>query len=435
MPLRRAELPASDVEVISSMPCGPRTIVFRAAWVVPIVAPPIRRGWVAVTNGRIAGVGSEAPSDDSARRVADSFRAPDADERDLGAVALLPGLVNAHTHLELSELRGQVPPAASLPDWVRVLLRTRADAPNDPGAIIAAIDEAIASGTIAIADVSNSLASVAPLTASALQAVVFHEVLGFDSADAAQRLRAARARAMPVPASRGPRLRLAPHAPYSTSAALIQAIAEACADAGWPPTGIHLAESAEEVRFLATGDGPWRVLLEDLHVRMTGWSAPGLRPADYLDTLGLWRPGTMAVHGVHLTDAELELLAARDVTLVTCPRSNRWVGVGPPPVTRFAASGVRVALGTDSLASAPDLSVFAELRELREFTPDIPARTLLEWATINGARALGVDHEIGSLAPGQRARFLSVRLPAGVQDVEAALVGGVAPEQIAWIEA
>ncbi len=188
------------------------------------------------------------------------------------------------------------------------------------------------------------------------------------------------------------------------------------------------------MEFLATGRGAWRDLLAQLGVLPGGWQAPATTPVEYLDGLGVWKPGALAVHGVHLTAAELERLAARDVTLVTCPRSNVHVGAGVPPVERFAASGVRVAIGTDSLASAPDLNLFAELAALRRLAPDVPARTLLSWATQNGAVALGLESDYGSLAPGRRARFLAVRVPESTDAVEEALVSGVVPSDVMWID-
>jgi cytosine/adenosine deaminase-related metal-dependent hydrolase len=231
------------------------------------------------------------------------------------------------------------------------------------------------------------------------------------------------------------RLRIAPHAPYSTSADLIRAIAGCHSGDGWPITSIHLAESSEEIEFLRTGRGPFRTLLEDLAVPLESWQSTPQLPACYIDGLGLWRPGAMAIHGVHLTKADLDLLAARDVTVVTCPRSNAWVGGGAPPVREFVSSGVRVAIGTDSLASVSDLNLFQELRHLRTLAPDVPARVLLSWATRNGAQALGLEADFGSLMPGRAARFLAVRVGAGLIDIEEALVGGIAPGDITWIEA
>ena len=140
------------------------------------------------------------------------------------------------------------------------------------------------------------------------------------------------------------------------------------------------------------------------------------------------------MHGVQLTDPELARLADRGVTLVTCPRSNRWTGVGDPPIDRFIRSGVRLAVGTDSLASAPDLNLFAELESMRRCAPAVPARQLLGCATSAGADALGFGDAFGRIAPGRRAELISVRLPAGVSDVEEYLVSGIAADQITWLE-
>jgi 5-methylthioadenosine/S-adenosylhomocysteine deaminase len=120
---------------------------------------------------------------------------------------------------------------------------------------------------------------------------------------------------------------------------------------------------------------------------------------------------------------------------VTCPRSNQWVGAGVPPVERFYASGVRVAIGTDSLASVADLNLFEELRTMRWLAPLVPARTLLESATLTGARALGLERQLGSIERGKLARLIAIELPPDVDDVEEHLVGGVEPRRIRWVTA
>jgi 5-methylthioadenosine/S-adenosylhomocysteine deaminase len=122
-----------------------------------------------------------------------------------------------------------------------------------------------------------------------------------------------------------------------------------------------------------------------------------------------------------------------DATVVTCPRSNRWVGVGYPPLERFYRSGVTVAIGTDSLASVEDLNLFSELKTMRYLAPAIPARKLLESATLVGAKALGLERELGSITPGKQAGLLAVALPKGVADVEEYLVSGIEPSQITWV--
>lgn len=397
-------------------------LLLRAAWVCPISAPPLREGWVALTAGLIVAVGHGAA-------------APDAREtRDLGDVVLLPGLVNAHTHLELSWLRGRVPPAADFLTWVARLMdqRRSLEQPGDPVThepMTVALAEMAATGTVAVGDISNALVSPPALAASGLPAVVFHELLGFRTTDGRAAVEAARARHAGL-ASDTVRLTLAPHAPFSVSPELFRAIRDAVADEAAPRTSVHVGESSDEVRLLVDGDGPWRTRLVELGAWRENWRAPGRRPADYLCDLGVLGPGTLAVHGVQLSDAELDRLAEVGATLVTCPRSNRWVGVGDPPVARFLASGVRLAMGTDSLASAPDLNVFGELAALRRLSPDASARRLLAAATKGGAEALGLGDQLGTLEPGKRGALVAVRVAIGLTDPEEALLTGVVAADI-----
>jgi cytosine/adenosine deaminase-related metal-dependent hydrolase len=153
----------------------------------------------------------------------------------------------------------------------------------------------------------------------------------------------------------------------------------------------------------------------------------------YLDDCGFLHGRVLAVHGVQMSRHDLARLAAHGTTLVTCPRSNGHTGAGAPPLADFYASGVRVAVGTDSLASAPDLNVFAELATMRALAPHVPAAALLESATREGARALGLDADFGSIEPGKRARLLAVAIPPDMDDVEEYLLSGIGPEQISWI--
>jgi 5-methylthioadenosine/S-adenosylhomocysteine deaminase len=137
---------------------------------------------------------------------------------------------------------------------------------------------------------------------------------------------------------------------------------------------------------------------------------------------------------VQLTDDELSRLAAAGATLVTCPRSNRWTGAGAPPINRFYASRVRVAIGTDSLAGVEDLNLFSELRAIRALAPHVPASAILESVTRSGAEALGFGTELGSIEPGKQAALIAVKVPAGTRDVEEYLVGGIPPADIRWLQ-
>jgi cytosine/adenosine deaminase-related metal-dependent hydrolase len=142
----------------------------------------------------------------------------------------------------------------------------------------------------------------------------------------------------------------------------------------------------------------------------------------------------LLVHAVQLGANELKRVADVDATIVTCPRSNVWIGVGEPPIQRFYASGARVAIGTDSLASVGDLNLFSELAAARSVAPHVPAGRLLDSATRAGAEALGFGGDLGVLAPGARAEAIAVDVPDGVMDVEEYLVSGIAPRQLRWLE-
>ena len=394
----------------------------RAAWACPIDQPPIRDAIIEIEDGII-------------RSISSGSRLPSG-SRDLGNVAILPGLINAHTHLELSWLRNRVPPASRFTDWVKTLFAIRGRPDRGMSAAqIAPIHEAIAqvraSGTVAVGDIGNSLAAVGPMREAGLDGVVFHELLGFKERDGAliDSTRDMRSRA----AAAGARVSLAPHAPYSTSLELFKAIRTAVDGNPCPIMSVHLGESAEEVELLEKGSGPWRGMLETIGAWRDDWQFPACDPVGYLDRHGVIDRKTLVVHGVQFDDRALSRLAEIGATLVTCPRSNQWVGVGYPPVERFFKSGVSVAVGTDSLASVEDLNLFSELKAMRWLAPGVPAAKLLESATLTGARALGLGDELGSLTPGKRAEMIAVDLPAQVEDVEEYLLGGIAPSQLEWV--
>ena len=376
----------------------------------------MEHAWVTVIGGRIAEVGRGRPS------VA---------AEDLGDVALLPGLVNAHTHLELSEFAGRVPPAEAMVPWIRsmVAVRGRGTDPSSPTAIAAAreaIQGVVDDGTALVGDISNSLLSATLLAEANLCGVVFHEILGFNRPDPEADVQAAWAR---VEETVAPPLRgaVVAHAPYSVSPALFGAIA---AHKRETPLAVHLGESRAEIEFLHTGRGPFRELLESFGVWTETWTPPACDPVEYLDRVGYLKPGTIVVHGTHLGSAALERLRARSGVVVTCPRSNVWVGEGEPPVDAFYASGVPVAIGTDSLASVSSLRMFDEIAAVRRAAPGVAPARILESATRVGADALGWGADFGTIAAGKRAVFAAVALSAFEGDVEEYLVSGVPADRV-----
>ena len=397
-----------------------------ADWILPIAGRPIPDGWVAVDDGRVVAVGRRrAAGEPSARR-------------ELGRVALLPGLVNAHTHLELSHLRAAVPPASCFTGWVQRAIAGRQAFPDaaDPAILDAArrgIAEARAAGTVLVGDVSNTLVTIPLLNEAGLAARVFFELVKFNPEDPVALVRDARERVAGAPATDRVRVALAPHAPYSVAPLLFRAMRADLDRHPFEPSSVHVAESAEEVEFIEAGTGPWPEILRRLGAWNPNWVPPGTTPVGYLADAGFLDARVLAVHGVRCTAADLARLASLGSSLVTCPRSNRWVGAGEPPISAFYASGVRVAFGTDSLASVEDLNVFAEMAEAHRLAPDVAPARLVESATLIGAEALGFGAEYGSIEPGKQAALIAVALPDGVDDVEACLVSGVEPTRITWV--
>jgi cytosine/adenosine deaminase-related metal-dependent hydrolase len=386
-------------------------MIYRARWVLPIDRPPIAGGWIEAQGERITRVGAGP--------------APGAAE-DLGDVALLPGLVNAHTHLELAWMAGRVPPSASMDEWIRTLLAVRRAGPEGGDteireAMVRAAADMFATGTVLAGDISNTLQSPSVLIDAGIGGVVFHELIGFAEADPARAVRDAWERVSRLPD--GLRYSVVAHAPYSVSPSLFREIVRRT---GSEVLSVHLGESVEEIEFLRSGTGPIRAMLETMNIWNGSWRVPASDPVQYLSELGYLLEGVLIVHGVHLTDQALERGRRAGAVLVTCPRSNLWVGAGSPRLSHFFASGMPVAIGTDSLASVPTLNLFDELAELRRLAPELAAPTLLDSATRRGAVALGFGRDFGTLAPGKRAALVAVDVPAVERDVEEYLVSGVA---------
>jgi cytosine/adenosine deaminase-related metal-dependent hydrolase len=366
-------------------------------------------------------------------------RGDTAEEVELGDVAILPGLVNAHTHLELSHLRDEVPPAPAFVSWIRNVMAARRQRPDPRSAEILdavdrALDESEACGTAIVGDISNTLVTFDPLARSRLAAVVFFELIRFKVADPRAFVADAAAQIERLVPTERVRASLAAHAPYSVAPLVFRAVREIADRDAFMPCSVHLSESTEEVEFIQSGGGPWRALLEEIGVWDPSWVPPGGSPVQFLDEAGFLGPNVIAVHGVQMTAEDLERLRVRGTTLVTCPRSNGHTGAGAPPLEDFYESGVRVAVGTDSLASAPDLNVFAELATMRALAPSVRAGTLLDSATRQGSRALGFDADFGTIEAGKLARLVVVAVPAGTDDVEEYLVSGIVADQIRWIE-
>jgi cytosine/adenosine deaminase-related metal-dependent hydrolase len=363
-----------------------------ARWVFPVSRPPLERGTVTID-----GEGIVAVEPHGAGRA----------DIDLGDAAVVPGFVNAHTHLDLSGLRGQCAPSPDLTGWLRqVIAHRRATTPEQTRVDIAAgLTESLRFGTTLLGDISGDGGSWDALAAAPLRAVVFREILGLPEERAAQALDAARRWLESTTATLTCRPGLSPHAPYSVRRTLI-AQAALLARRRRCPLAVHLAESAAELDLLHRRKGPFVAFLRELGV----WDAKGLADSSsQVMKLCDQRVSKLFIHGNHLAPSAR---VPRNSTVVYCPRTHAAFGHPPHPFRDFLRRGVRVALGTDSLASNPDLDLFAEARFLRQHHPDVPGETLLRMATLSGAEALGWADTTGSLDAGKSADLVAVTIPA-----------------------
>jgi len=377
-----------------------------ARWVFPVGRPPIQDGAVATRRGAIAGVGTR-------REMLAAW--PGARHLDLGDVALLPGLVNCHTHLELPGPPIEAP-GDSFARWLIAVIQRRQQMPLAAQETQAETNARalLASGTTAVGEVSSTGQSLAPLLRVGLRGVLYREVLGLAPGEASSRAQAARSDLERLgQATRGSlfRIGLSPHSPYGLSEELF-AECRALVRAAALPCCIHTAESPDEVVLVCRGDGP----LPDLLYPAVGQAPPPRRrartPVSYLEALGLLEGGPLLIHAVHVDGEDRRRMAARGVRVAHCPRSNARQSDAVAPVSAFLREGIPVGLGTDSLASAPTLDLWDEMRAaLAIHGGRLRPAEVLEMATLGGARALGLADQAGSLQVGKRADLVAV--PAG----------------------
>ena len=388
-------------------------VVFHADHVLPGDAPPFADGAVVV-----AGRGHEAREG----TILDVGPATELLPRHTGADvrrvrgAVLPGLVNAHTHLELSAMRGKVGGGRGFVGWVESLIAQRPEiAPEeDAEAIEASIDELVRTGTVAVGEVTNSLAAVRPLARRGIGGCIFHEVFGQDRAAVLRRVEGLRAElderlaAWPTSdLSYAP----APHTLYTTHTDAVRALLDSASKYG-ARTSLHLAEHAGERRAIEQGDGSVPAWLLARAKQKPAW--PMMPLFEYAESLGALSPSVLLVHLTEARAEELAMVAAKGAPVVLCPRSNLHIEMKLPPLLAVRAAGIEAALGTDSLASNASLDVLAEAKALADRFPGVPAWELVKMATWHGARALGRS-ELGRLAKGARPGLLAIEgdVPAG----------------------
>ena len=370
--------------------------------------PAIRDGSLVLdAQGRVLAVGSSA-----------ELRAqyPDLSFADQRAV-LMPGLVNAHTHLELSALRGHTRSGGGFGPWVKSMMEKRGELlpEQDLESIDAGVSELLRAGTAAVGEVTNTLASVEALGTAPLLGRLFHEVFGMrrETADVMRNMaREGRANlTLPPNLSYVP----APHTLYSLHPDVVRELVSEARAAGLRTT-LHLSEHAAERAFLRDGTGPFAEFLRARNVDPADWPPPGSSPVAYAEALGVLGPDVLAVHLANATRDELARVHALGAPVVLCPRSNLFIELKLPPLYEMLELGIEPALGTDSLASNTTLDVLAEASALRDRFPQVPALRFISMATWYGARALRLEHRVGALAPGLSPGLLAFDLEHDVPD-------------------
>jgi cytosine/adenosine deaminase-related metal-dependent hydrolase len=389
--------------------------VLSADWVLPIEGPPIEQGAVAIEDGRITAVGTSA-------ELGPATHFEDA--------AILPGFVNAHSHLEYAVYAGFGDSLTDFAEWIRLHTERKHRIGWEEYVAIARVGaaECLRSGITTVGDCSFSGAAAVAIDELGLRGIAYLEVFGAEPDDALEQFDELRSRAA-LHFNDRVLLGVSPHAPYSISPAVYRACAELRL-----PLATHISESESEVRYLLDGGGAWEGI---------SWlvDPPGTTGTRLLAGEGLLGPHVLAAHCVVVEPDEIALLAEHDVAVAHCPRSNAYVGCGIAPLRELRAAGLRVGIGTDGVSSTPSHDFFDELRAVvamsraRERRPDaMTAAEALELGTRGGAQALGLEAEVGSLVPGKRADLAVVSLAGSAylpwEDPAGAVVFGGSSDRV-----
>jgi cytosine/adenosine deaminase-related metal-dependent hydrolase len=404
-------------------------MLLRARIVLPISAPPIENGAVLLSQNRVAAVGSW-------RELAPRAREP---ALDLGPVILLPGLVNAHCHLDYTDMTG-LPPQKQFPDWIKGLLALKAAASYSDyaEAWIRGAKMLARTGTTTVADV-EAVPELLPevWSSTPLRVFSFLEMTGVKTRRKPEEiLREAAAKIKSLSSARGA-AGLSPHALYSTTPELLRQTAVLARRRRWRVT-MHLAESLAEHEMYAGQRGS---MFDWLKRQRDMADCQGRSPVQQVRRYGLLDGNFLAVHANYLDDADIAALAQSGSSVVHCPQSHAYFGHAPFPFQKLRDAGVNVCLGTDSLASVfvtrrakPELNMFAEMRAFAAAHPGVSPETIVRMATQHGARALGWEKQAGGLFEHGLADMIAIPFQGKSEEAWPAAVHHTGPVSASMID-
>jgi len=378
------------------------TTLLKAKYLITNPEDCIENGAVAVEGAKISRIGTF----DEIKALANVDKIID-----LGNAVILPGLINIHTHLDLTNLHNRIKPTTNFTHWVFQIVgaRIRWKEEDYISSIEKGIELCVESGTTTVADIANTGYSFSVLKKSPLRKVVYKEIIDLNPDHAQDVLKKTQSELSTIISDNLLSIGLSPHAPYSVSRELYQAIAQFAAERE-TPVCTHIAETRDEIEFLTKGTGSFPAFLKQLRAMPDNWHAPGLTPIQYLNETGILRNRPLLIHCNYITDEEISIIKSSGASVAFCPRSHHFFGHLNHPVQKLLDAGINVGLGTDSLASNDTLNILDEMKFL-SLRHSISSKTLLTMATINGANALELESKVGQIKEGFEADLCGVKLP------------------------
>jgi cytosine/adenosine deaminase-related metal-dependent hydrolase len=390
-----------------------------AKYILPITSDPILDGAIAIEDGKIVAIGTKSEI---------VSRYPNATIEDHGDAVVMPGLVNAHAHLELTAMRGMLDEHDhDFPNWLLGVAKARVERFSEEELTSFAVSgamEGARAGVTTFGDIGwMGRLGVEALKTVGLRGIVFQETpFSPDDRHAGEHFSVLRSNIDELSKSATSKVRIgiSPHTPYTVSGALFKRIAEYSKSEGHP-VSIHLAESAEEHRMMMTGESFFKPFLDREGLV---WNAPGISATAFLRETGILKARPLFAHCVHLSDDDVAMLSDSGSRIAHCPKSNAKFGHGIAPIEKYLEAGIDIGLGSDSVASNNSIDLLEESRfallfsrtlrdssAAREFQREfLSPKKALEMATLGGASALGMESEIGSLEPGKFADLCVISL-------------------------